>query len=80
MFYTYILKSLKQRKFYTGHTDNLQRRLNEHNDGKNIYSKRYAPWKMVYNEKFDTESKAVKREKYFKSAAGRRWLKKYVDK
>jgi len=35
---------------------------------------------MVYYEKFDSEMEAVKREKYFKSAAGRRWLKKYVNK
>ena len=76
MFYTYILKSKIQVKYYTGYTDNLERRLNEHNQGRNIYSSRYIPWKIAYKEEFTTETEAIKREKYFKSAAGRRWLKK----
>ncbi|MCX6731402.1 MAG: GIY-YIG nuclease family protein [Candidatus Parcubacteria bacterium] len=80
MFYTYVLKSLICRKFYTGHTENLDRRLEEHNNGYTIYSKRYKPWQLVYYEQFDSKEEAVKREKYFKSAAGRRWLKKYINK
>jgi len=80
MYYAYILKSIKQKKFYTGHTDNLDRRLNEHNQEKNIYSRRYVPWEIVYKEEFGTEIESIKREKYFKSAAGRKWLKKYVNK
>ena len=79
MFYVYVLKSVRDKKFYTGHTNNLLRRLREHNDGKNIYSQRYMPWQIVYHESFSTELGAIKREKYFKSAAGRRWLKKYVN-
>lgn len=80
MFYTYVLKSLVCRKFYTGHTDNLDRRLEEHNKGYTVYSKRYKPWQIVYNEQFDSKEESIKREKYFKSAAGRKWLKKYVNK
>ena len=80
MFYTYILKSLKQRKFYTGQTDNLEKRLLEHNSGKSLYSRRYMPWECVYFEQFESKEEAVKKERYFKSAAGRRWLKKYINK
>jgi len=80
MFYTYILKSKIQLKYYTGHTDNLERRLSEHNRGKNNYSSKFMPWQIVYKEKFETEIESIKREKYFKSAAGRRCLKKYVNK
>jgi len=79
MFYTYMLKSLKYRKFYTGHTDNLERRLKEHNSGTTVYSQRHKPWKIVYYESFGSEEESIKREKYLKSAAGRRWLKKYVN-
>lgn len=78
MWTVYILKSLAQRKFYTGHTDNLVRRLNEHNSGKNYYSKRFKFWSVIHIEKYKLLNEAVAREKYFKSAAGRRWLKKNI--
>lgn len=80
MFYTYVLKSLKYPKFYTGYTDNLEKRLQSHNAGKNTYTKRYIPWSLVYSESFETKEEAIRREKYFKSAAGRKWLKKHVNK
>jgi putative endonuclease len=78
MYKVYILKSLVAEKFYTGKTDNLERRLKEHNDGYTYYSKRYKPWKIVYEEQYVTEQGAVSREKYLKSAAGRRWIKKRI--
>ena len=78
MFYTYVLKSLIIRKFYTGYTDNLQDRLDHHNAGKSVYTKRYMPWEIAFSEAFQTKAEAIKREKYFKSAAGRRWLKKML--
>ncbi|MFC1594847.1 GIY-YIG nuclease family protein [Patescibacteria group bacterium] len=80
MFYTYILKSEKYNKFYTGYTDNLEKRLAKHNAGKSIYTRRYVPWEIVYYETFHHKLASIKREKYFKSAAGRKWLKKYVNK
>lgn len=75
LFFTYILKSLGYNKFYIGQTDNLSRRLKEHNSGNSIYTKRYKSWKVVYYEVFKTKEEAVERERYLKSAAGRRWLK-----
>lgn len=78
MFYTYVLRSIKEHKFYTGQTDDLERRLQEHNSSKGQYSKRFQPWKIVYSEQFDTKEEAIKRERYFKSAAGRCWLKKNI--
>lgn len=78
MYFTYVLKSLKERKYYTGHTDNLEKRLHEHNSGKNYYTRRFAPWEIIYQEEQVDLLNSVKREKYFKSAAGRRWLKKQV--
>jgi len=79
MFYTYVLKSINFNKFYTGYTENLEKRLFEHNSMLNTYSRRYAPWKVKYFEKFDNQETAIQREKYFKSAAGRKWLKKNVE-
>jgi putative endonuclease len=76
MFITYILKSKLFSKIYVGHTDNLNRRLKEHNHGKSLYSKRYKPWITIHKEVYDNLENSIKREKYFKSASGRRWIKK----
>lgn len=76
MFTVYILKSAVVVKSYVGVTDNIERRLKEHNSGKSYYTKKYTPWNVVYTEKFELFSEARKREKYFKSASGRRQLKK----
>jgi len=73
---TYILLSNDGRKTYVGHTDNLERRLLEHNRGKSLFSRRYVPWFILYQEDFMTEQESIKREKYFKTHAGRNWMKK----
>jgi len=74
-YYTYILCSEKYKKTYTGITDNLERRLIQHNNGYHFYTKRYLPWRLIYSEKCDDRIEARKKEKYYKSAAGRRWIK-----
>jgi putative endonuclease len=76
----YVLKSLRDKKSYVGITNNIQRRLIQHNSGNSYYTKRHKPWKIVYTETFENIIEARKREKYFKSASGRRYLKKFVFK
>ncbi len=78
MFYTYVLKSENFEKFYTGYTENLDKRLMEHNEGLNYYSKRYIPWNIIYFETFKLKEEAIRREKYFKIAAATKWLKKNI--
>ena len=80
MFLTYVLESELFSKTYVGHTDDLNRRLKEHNNGKGLYSRRYKPWVIIYKESFNSLEESVKKEKYFKSAAGRRWIKKNLFK
>jgi putative endonuclease len=66
MYYLYILKSTKDNKGYIGTTNNLEKRLREHNSGK-VKSTRYrVPLIVVYCEKFNTLSEARKREWFFK--------------
>ena len=74
-YYVYILKSLKDGKFYTGYTNNLKRRLNEHNEGKSLSTKNRAPFELVYWEGCLNSKDAVKREKYLKSSWGKRYIK-----
>lgn len=76
IFVVYVLKSRIARKSYVGLTDNVARRLKEHNSGKHFYTKRYMPWEVIYQEKFANFREARSREKYLKSTSGRRFLKK----
>ena len=75
MYFTYILKSKEFPKTYVGITDDLSRRLLQHNSGLHLYTKRYMPWEIIYSEKLADRIQARKREKYFKSSSGRRWIR-----
>jgi len=76
MAFVYILLSDKTRKTYVGSTTDIERRLKEHNSGKNFFTKRYMPWKLFYREEYADLSEARKREKYLKTCAGRKFIKK----
>jgi len=67
MYFVYIIKSLIVSRYYIGSTENLDRRLSDHNSGKVKSTKAYKPWKLVYTESFDTKSDAIKRERQIKS-------------
>ena len=75
MFYTYIIKSEKGGRIYTGYTNNLRKRLNEHNNGKSTYTKRDRPYLLVYYEACLNEEDARSRELYLKSGMGKRYVK-----
>ena len=79
MAFVYFLKSELFTKTYVGSTLDLENRLREHNSGKSTFTSRYKPWVIVYSEKFDTIGEARKREKYLKSCAGRKFLKKLIN-
>ena len=77
MFYTYCLQSKKDLKqLYFGYTNDLKRRLEEHNSGHNISTKPYRPWKLIYYEACLIESDARRREEYLKTTMGRRMFKR----
>ena len=78
MFYVYILRSLKNRRLYTGSTNDLKRRLNEHNRGQSKYTKHTGPFELIYKEEFLTSSEAYKRELFFKTGKGRDFLKSLI--
>ena len=76
MFFAYILRSLKDGSFYYGSSGDLEGRLAEHNAGRVRYTKGHRPYEIHYSEQFATRSEALRREKFFKTIAGYRWLKK----
>jgi putative endonuclease len=73
MYYVYVLQSQKDKRKYTGQTEDLERRLKEHNNGNGLgrSTKNGRPWKLLYFEEFETRREAMRREKYLKSGAGR---------
>ena len=75
MFYLYILKSKKFSKTYVGISEDVERRLKEHNKGYSRFTSNYRPWGVIYREECQDRSSAMKRERYFKSAAGRKKIK-----
>ena len=76
MFHAYVLQSLKYDELYIGYTDDLKRRLKEHNQGGTPSTKRYMPWKVIYYEACLHKTDAMRREKYFKTSQGRRLFKR----
>ena len=78
MYYVYALISLKDKKFYIGYTEDLKRRLKEHNSGKNISTKSRLPLKLIYYESHLSKSDAERREKYFKTTKGKSTLRQML--
>ena len=75
----YILWSLKSPRTYTGISENIDRRCQQHNAGKVSSTKKYMPWKIIYSECAGAHGNALKREKYYKSSDGRRKLKLLLE-
>lgn len=61
---------------YVGMTEDLDRRIAEHNSGKNKTTKPYKPFKLIYSEEFQTRMEARIKEKNLKSGSGKEFLKK----
>ncbi len=66
MYTVYIIKDENNIR-YIGQTENIEKRLEEHNSGLSFYTKRGKNWKIIYIEEYSTRSDAMKREKYFKT-------------
>jgi putative endonuclease len=75
MYYAYVVKSIISDSYYKGHCADLVKRISEHNSGMTKSIKHLLPVKLIYFEEFNSLEEAIKREKHFKSAAGRRYLK-----
>ena len=79
MYKVYILQSLKDKGFYVGHTEDLAVRLERHNNGKVRSTKSGCPWKIVYQESYNTRAEAFKRELQIKSYKGGEAFKKLIN-
>ncbi len=67
MYYFYMVQSLRKvNQIYTGSTNNLKIRIDQHNKGKVQSTRPYLPWRLVYYEAFLSEKDARIREQKFK--------------
>ncbi len=78
MWYVYILRSMKDTNFYVGSTDNIRRRLTEHNSGKVDSTKGRMPFSLEAYIGVKDQNKAIELERYFKTGSGRALLKKRI--
>ncbi|MBN2486103.1 MAG: GIY-YIG nuclease family protein [Bacteroidales bacterium] len=74
MYYTYILYSPSLKKFYTGQTEDLERRFEEHNRGKTLFMKSGIPWELVYSKSFENRTEALRLERKIKKRGAKRFL------
>ncbi len=75
MQYVYVLKSGRDGQWYTGCTNDLNKRLKDHNEAKVVSTKERTPFELIYYEASLNSADAFAREKYLKSGMGKRYLK-----
>jgi putative endonuclease len=80
MYYTYVIKSRKNGKLYTGSTSDLRKRLWQHNNGKSPYTKGKGPFTIIYYEACLNLDDARSRELYLKSGVGKRYIKQRLKR
>jgi len=76
MYYTYVLQSGKDDGFYFGFTKNLKLRFEKHSKGLVDSTKNRRPLQLIYYEACLSQEDATRREKYFKTYNGRRFIHK----
>ena len=67
MYYTYVLRSLKDGKMYTGYTKDLKLRFEQHEKGQVESTRHRKPLEIIYYEACKSQDDALRREKYFKT-------------
>jgi putative endonuclease len=80
MFYVYVLQSEATKRYYTGFATDLEHRVGQHNAGITKSTKNRGPWKLVYQEKYDSRAEAMRRERFLKSGKGRELLAELIAK
>jgi putative endonuclease len=78
MYFLYVIESEINKFLYVGITNDINKRLKEHNSGKTKSTKGYTPWKLVYSENFENRLDARKKEIYYKSGCGKEYLKSII--
>ena len=78
MYFVYAISSSIQNRIYVGMSEDVEKRLGEHNAGKTSSTKFYRPWVLFCTEAFETRVEARKREIFLKSGSGKEFLKEIL--
>ena len=78
MYYVYLIQSKKDKKYYIGQTDNIRKRLQQHNNGLVRATKHRGPFQLIGYEVYKTRNEARWREYNLKKSAWQR--KKFIIK
>jgi len=78
MYIVYVLKSIKKNYHYVWMTNDMEKRLQQHNQWKTKSTKAYLPFEIIYTEIIDDSKQAREREKYFKTWKWREELKRLI--
>ena len=78
MFFVYIIESVKIGRYYIGQTEDLDKRLKMHNQGKNLSTKPYVPWQIKWWKEYTTRSEAIRIERKLKSLKKRSGIERFV--
>ncbi|WP_205508141.1 GIY-YIG nuclease family protein [Longitalea arenae] len=79
MYFVYILYSVSSGKTYVGYSNNVERRLHEHNVTESSgFTLRYRPWTLIRTEQYSSKQEARTREKFLNTGRGREEVKLYV--
>ena len=78
-YYLYILKSQSAKKYYTGISQNPERRLEYHNTIEKGFTSRYRPWKIVFVKEYKSKSEAFVVEKKIKSWKSRKMIERIIN-
>ena len=65
--YVYILHSQRTQRYYVGSTEDVEKRLQQHNAGKSSSTHAGRPWELIHTESFDSRSEAVLHERKIKA-------------
>ena len=79
MHIVYVLRSKKDKKLYIGCTQNIEHRLDAHNKGGVASTKHRRPFELIYSEQFIDKYEAYRTERFYKTAKGKRVLKKKIN-
>ncbi len=80
MFTVYVLLNSISKRYYIGATNDINRRLDEHNRGQTTSTRQKGFWTIIYSEEVNTKLEAIRRERQIKSYKGGNGFKKLIER
>ncbi len=80
IYFVYIIQSVNYDKLYIGQTQDLNKRISDHNNGRSKYTKPFKPWKLFAYKEFSSRSEAMAAERKLKNMKSRKVVFEYVHK